>query len=211
MIMVIFNFELYYTLMHVLYCHEHKICIHVHTHNTHTQTIQIHTTMLVHTSICRWMCILSWAYHLHVHTHTNRNTLSCWFTLTHVYTFMRTTFTYMSTHTHMHTHRLQEHTIMLVHTPLWMCILSSAQHLHTYPHTHIHYIRTYTHTDPILHTGLHLCPYIPTIFSLADFTQRICHHARSHTHMPLHVYNFISITFACTHTRNTPWCWFTHP
>ena len=90
---------------------------------------------------------------------------------------------------------------MLVHTPLWICIFSSAQHLHTYPHTLIHYIHTYTHTDPILHTGLHSCLRIPTILNLTDFTQRIRHHARSHTHMPLHVYTFISITFACTHTQ----------
>ena len=115
-------------------------------------------------------------------------------TLMHVPTFMNTAFAYIYTHTHphqlqehavshtlyfhehnicvnMYTHRLQEHTIMLFHTSLCMCILSWV-HTFTCTCTHTYTVCTkYRHTIMLINTPLcmHVSPQAYT-------------HTHTHTH-----------------------------
>ena len=100
---------------------------HIYTH-THTHTLYSHTHTQTHT---HWLKCIHKCTHTDTHTHTHtdyRNTLSCCFTHYACVYFHEHN---IRVHVHTHIQRLQEHTVVLVRTPLCMCILSWAQNLCT--------------------------------------------------------------------------------
>ena len=91
-------------------------------------------------------------------------------------------------HVHMNTHLLTHtDTVILVHTPLCMCIISCGQHL---PHKHVH---MYTHTHIHTHTHAHTHPHTHTHTYTHQYTHRHMHIQTTGTHCHVGSHNIMHV------------------